>query len=115
MNREFLNKLSLQRDRSHNSFFVNLYFPGLSVCYEDHEDAVDTLSQDEHNIAPRVIFQIIDSKDHFLPVHTVTQNEKDTGMLLGSRIHLKIESMREIEYGFVFFEACYVQVPEKSV
>jgi len=116
MKKEFLNKLSIQRDRSHNSFFVNLYFPGLSVCYTDYEDALGSLETDqEQNIAPRVIFKICDSQHKFLKVNEVTYNDKDEGMLLGSRLHLKIESMQQVDEEFVYFEACYVNVDYKSI
>ena len=36
-------------------------------------------------------------------------------MLIGSRLHLKIESMQQVDGEFVYFEACYVNVEYKSI
>lgn len=47
MNKDFLNKLLMQQQESHNSFYDNIYFPGVSVCYTDYDDALSSLISDQ--------------------------------------------------------------------
>lgn len=43
MNQTFLDRLLIQRDQTSDSFYDDLLFPGISVCFETYEDSLDYL------------------------------------------------------------------------
>jgi hypothetical protein len=86
MELDFLKKLMVQKERTHNSFFENIYFPGISVCYTELEDAVSSLETELDINYPRVVFEVRNVEGKFVEVHQITQNPDDMGMCLKSRM-----------------------------